>query len=114
MKTTEYTPMNREWEKSPRIDLQIIPRMEALGCVTEFSYRDRMHKRTNPNSMPMDSVSFTFKRKADVVRIWQTKDGWQTAKLVDGYYTDHKPFQTTKLMMMEIADIICKELEEQN
>lgn len=89
-----------KWEECGRNDLQAIPMMEANGFKVDFSYKDRMHKRTTIEAIPHDAVSFS---KGDL-HVWKAykykEDGmyyeWMTAKLVDNHYTDHKPIEDLK------------------
>jgi len=50
-----------------------------------------------------ESLGFTYKHEQDALayplvfskggyRVWRFAEGWQTARVVDGRYTGHKPF----------------------
>ena len=93
MKNGKYVQPTK-WEECEREDLNMIPKMVANGFVPEFSYKDRMHKRTTVEMIPTDAVSFV-KGNLHVWKIYEYKDGmnyeWMTSELIDGYYTNHKP-----------------------
>lgn len=99
METSNKYVRPTKWEECGREDLNMIPQMEANGFKVEFSYKDKMHKRTSIENVPHDAVSFV-KGNFHVWRIYKEQDGmpyhWMTSELVDGFYTNHKPIQELK------------------
>lgn len=75
------------WEQFPREDLNEIPMMEAAGFTVHFKDRDAQRGRTTPEQFPFWPVSFS---KGNF-HVWKIHEGWQTARLVDGYFVDHEP-----------------------
>lgn len=90
--------MENKWTDCKREDLSSIPKMQENGFEVEFSYKDRMHNRTTPDNVPSFAVTF----KKDNFYIWRMygimENGvhlqWQTAKLIDGHFVEHKPIAT--------------------
>lgn len=104
---------NPLWLKCPRMDLNIIPRMFALGYSIMFDYRDKQFGRVTPDNCPHDAVSFkkgnfhTWKCYKNV----ENEKGerslltlWQTAYLVQGGYVNH-------LICEDIEAVIAREQE---
>lgn len=60
--------------------------MEAAGWEVEFAPNDIRNNRTNFDKVPHDTVSFI---KGDI-HVWLTEKAWRIAKLVDGYYANHR------------------------
>lgn len=79
------------WTECGRDDLNMIPMMIAKGFIPEFSYGDKRAERTIPENPPHDSVSFV-KGNLHVWKCYKNSvEYWQTAELIDGYYSNHKP-----------------------
>ncbi len=82
------------WTDSSREDLNMIPTMEQNGFTADIHWRDRMHKRTTPQNVPQDAVSF----KKGNVHVWQSPYGgkmhWRVAELVLGFYCNHRSYDT--------------------
>lgn len=95
-----------KWEDCEREDLNMIPTMIKNGFTPDFSYRDRMHKRTSIEHIPSDAVGFV-KGNLHVWKIYNYSKtelktpasmgyNWMTSELIDGYYTNHKPIEELK------------------
>jgi hypothetical protein len=91
----------KTWLKFGRDDLHGIPFMQANGYEVIFSQQDKMNNRVTPDLMPTDSVGF----KKENIFCWKSFDtstihrdvtdvvyNWQTARLVKGYFVEHKRF----------------------
>jgi len=95
--------MRKTWLKFDRDDLHGIPFMEFHGFTPEFSYKDKNNGRIKPDCIPTDPVSFVrgdiYCWKSFIPETMYREDikavyNWQTAKLVDGYFTEHIRFNT--------------------
>lgn len=85
MKYSSFADMSRE-------DLSHIAFMQGLGFEVDFHHLDKRYERTVPENPPHNAVSFI---KGNF-HVWFTGKFWQTAKLIDGYYCDHKPIENLK------------------
>lgn len=77
------------WAASPRYDLSSIPLMHREGWKVKFSEADKRSKRTSPDNVPRDDVSF----EKGNMRAWQYKGGWMYAELIDERFANHKPHE---------------------
>lgn len=83
-----------KWEDCGRDDLNMIPKMEAAGFVTDINYIDKRYGRTIPTNPPLDEVGF----KKDDMYFWKCyrssgESYWRSAKLVKGCYVDPEEFE---------------------
>jgi len=79
------------WTEFERDDLNMIPTMVANGFTPEFNYSDKNTGRTTPQNPPLDAVKFV-KGNLYVWKCYKNTGGfWQTAELIDGQYSNHKP-----------------------
>ena len=69
----------QEQVKTLRNDLLAIPQAEADGWVVSFK-KNSWH---NPASFEKNGVS-----------VWLTSIGWKAADLVDGYYKNHRTYES--------------------
>jgi hypothetical protein len=72
--------------KGMREDLEFREFMEVNGFTANIDRRDL--NRITPNH------ALTFTR--DDLNVWQIREGWQTARLVDGRYMAHKTFDNLR------------------
>lgn len=73
------------WEDSPREDLNMLPEMITQGWQVMFHDNDILHKRITLENPPAHSITF----HKGINRIWQCREGWQTAQLICGSFVNH-------------------------
>lgn len=83
MKTTIIPAI---WLTYGREDLSQAQKMIDNGFEVEFSHGDICNKRFD---LPHDNISFV---KGNLV-LWKVRD-WITADLIDGFYCNHKHFES--------------------
>lgn len=104
--TTSNSNLN-PWANT-RYDLEAIPMMEANGWTVVFSDVDETHNRTTPENVPHDAVAFKKGNKVVWMAGKSLSEGytlyWRAADLIDGYYRNHKSFDTLENVLKADPD----------
>lgn len=81
--------LNSNFKLSELNTLGHIPYFLNEGWAVHFNHFDIIHKRITVQCPPHFSVCFV----KGIKHTWRIRNGWQTADLIDGFYSNHKPIK---------------------
>lgn len=87
--------MTNNWNK--REDLKMAEYAKSKGWTIEFHEQDILYGRFDP---PHFGLSF----RRDNIHVCAVRDGWRVADIINGYYSNHRTYQSLKEALDEKED----------